>query len=54
LFTPAREIAFAGHPILGTAWVIRNHLAATATNLVKVNLQVGEIPVHFEPSGQGA
>ena len=21
LFTPAREIAFAGHPILGTAWV---------------------------------
>jgi len=21
IFTPAREIAFAGHPILGTAWV---------------------------------
>ena len=27
LFTPAREIAFAGHPILGTAWVVRHHLA---------------------------
>lgn len=53
LFTPAREIAFAGHPILGTAWVIAKHLAATATNLVKVNLQVGEIPVYFEPSGHG-
>jgi trans-2,3-dihydro-3-hydroxyanthranilate isomerase len=53
LFTPAREIAFAGHPILGTAWVIAKHLAATATNLIKVNLQVGAIPVHFEPSGQG-
>ena len=53
LFTPAREIAFAGHPILGTAWVIGKHLATTATNLVKVNLQVGEIPVYFEPSGHG-
>ncbi|MCA1790204.1 MAG: PhzF family phenazine biosynthesis isomerase, partial [Thioalkalivibrio sp.] len=26
IFTPAREIDFAGHPILGTAWVIRRHL----------------------------
>jgi len=23
IFTPSREIAFAGHPILGTAWVLR-------------------------------
>ena len=27
IFTPAREIAFAGHPILGTAWVVRYHVA---------------------------
>ena len=26
MFTPAREVAFAGHPILGTAWVITRHL----------------------------
>ena len=24
IFTPARELAFAGHPILGTAWVLRD------------------------------
>jgi predicted PhzF superfamily epimerase YddE/YHI9 len=23
MFTPSREISFAGHPILGTAWIIR-------------------------------
>lgn len=53
LFTPAREIAFAGHPILGTAWVIGKYLAGAARQSVKLNLQVGEIPVYFERSGQG-
>ncbi len=31
IFTPAREIAFAGHPILGTAWVVRHHVAPAAS-----------------------
>lgn len=31
IFTPAREIAFAGHPILGTAWVVRHHVAPDAS-----------------------
>lgn len=53
LFTPAREIAFAGHPILGTAWVVKRQLADPANDLVRLNLQVGEIPVYFEQSGQG-
>ena len=30
IFTPAREIAFAGHPILGTAWVVHHHVAPEA------------------------
>lgn len=46
LFTPAREIAFAGHPILGTAWVIRHYLEASAP--VRLNLSVGQVPVTFE------
>ena len=25
IFTPVREIAFTGHPILGTGWVVRSH-----------------------------
>ena len=48
LFTPAREIAFAGHPILGTAWVIRRHLAPAAPERVQLNLAVGPVPVSFE------
>ena len=48
IFTPAREIAFAGHPILGTAWVVRHHLAPVAAGAVPLNLAVGQVPVTFE------
>lgn len=54
LFTPAREIAFAGHPLIGTAWVVRNAFARMAPSLVKLNLQVGQIPVSFETGEDGA
>lgn len=53
LFTPARELAFAGHPILGTAWVIRRHLALATSDEVKLNLAVGQIPVSFERGKDG-
>jgi len=45
IFTPAEEIPFAGHPTLGTAWVIREHLADGPTDSVTLDLEVGEIPV---------
>ena len=54
LFTPAREIAFAGHPILGTAWVVRQHMASGAAGQVRLNLAVGQVPVTFETDGAGA
>lgn len=53
LFTPARELAFAGHPILGTAWVARERLFAARPDAVTLKLQVGSVPVTFEPSGDG-
>lgn len=53
IFTPAREIAFAGHPILGTAWVIRHYLAPRSSEPVRVNLPVGQVPVTFESSADG-
>lgn len=52
IFTPAREIAFAGHPILGTAWVIRRHLAPSMSNSILINLSIGQIPVTFEASAE--
>ena len=50
IFTPAREIAFAGHPILGTAWVVRHHIAPAVPGPVRLNLAVGPVPVNFESS----
>jgi trans-2,3-dihydro-3-hydroxyanthranilate isomerase len=54
IFTPAREIAFAGHPILGTAWVVRHHVAPDSPELVQLNLAVGQVPVMFESSADRA
>jgi trans-2,3-dihydro-3-hydroxyanthranilate isomerase len=53
IFTPAREIAFAGHPILGTAWVIRHHLEPKDSGPVRLNLAVGQVPVTFQFSPRG-
>ncbi len=53
IFTPAREIAFAGHPILGTAWVLRHCVAPEASGPLRLNLAVGPVPVTFEPSDDG-
>jgi trans-2,3-dihydro-3-hydroxyanthranilate isomerase len=48
MFTPAREVLFAGHPILGTAWIVRHRLGAASPDLVPLSLAVGEVPVAFE------
>jgi trans-2,3-dihydro-3-hydroxyanthranilate isomerase len=50
VFTPVREIAFTGHPILGTAWVVRHHLAHKPDTQVSLNLQIGQVVVTFEQS----
>jgi trans-2,3-dihydro-3-hydroxyanthranilate isomerase len=49
IFTPAAEVPFAGHPTLGTAYIIRREILRQATNRVNLNLKVGQIPVAFEP-----
>jgi trans-2,3-dihydro-3-hydroxyanthranilate isomerase len=51
IFTPAEELPFAGHPTLGTAWVIREHLAPGRPGAVCLALGVGRVPVAFEPEG---
>ncbi|MBI4787750.1 MAG: PhzF family phenazine biosynthesis protein [Chloroflexi bacterium] len=47
IFTPATELSFAGHPTLGTAFVIRNEIIRTADPVVLLNEKVGQIPVTF-------
>jgi trans-2,3-dihydro-3-hydroxyanthranilate isomerase len=51
MFTPTHEVAFAGHPILGSAWVVREHLAATRPDSVRIDVPVGPIAVRFDPDG---
>jgi trans-2,3-dihydro-3-hydroxyanthranilate isomerase len=53
IFTPAREMPFAGHPTLGTAYVIRQNIAEGTINKVVLNLKVGQIPVTFEKDREG-
>ena len=47
IFTPAHEIHFAGHPTLGTAYVIREKLVGEPVDTVTLDLNAGSIPVSF-------
>jgi trans-2,3-dihydro-3-hydroxyanthranilate isomerase len=48
IFTPTSELPFAGHPTLGTAYVIKHFIAGDKENKVMLNLKVGQIPVSFK------
>jgi len=45
IFTPQHELPFAGHPTLGTAWVIRSELLGGGADRIDLDLPVGTIPV---------
>ena len=51
IFTPSAEVPFAGHPTLGTAYIIRHFLIKKRVDTVLLNLKVGQIPVSFEKTG---
>ncbi len=48
IFTPARELPFAGHPTLGTAYVLRyKQLIESNMKEAKLELGIGAIPIEF-------
>jgi trans-2,3-dihydro-3-hydroxyanthranilate isomerase len=50
IFTVQEELPFAGHPTLGTAFVLRG---ASGAKQIVLDLNVGKVPVAFEdPAGQ--
>ncbi len=51
IFTPAAELPFAGHPTLGTAWVLASPLQLP---LVQLETGSGIIPVEIERDESGA
>lgn len=47
IFTPENEVPFAGHPTLGTAFIIQKEIIKSPVEVLNLNLQVGKIPVSF-------
>ena len=54
IFTPEKELPFAGHPTLGTAYVIQREIVKKPVDKIILNLKVGQIPVTFGYSGEHA
>jgi trans-2,3-dihydro-3-hydroxyanthranilate isomerase len=50
IFTPGAEIPFAGHPTLGTAWLLRERGSLSASEVVQ-HCGAGEIGVRFDDDG---
>jgi trans-2,3-dihydro-3-hydroxyanthranilate isomerase len=47
IFTPYREVPFAGHPTIGTAWVLFKSLPPEMTQLT-LDLAAGKVPVWID------
>ena len=52
IFTPAQEVPFAGHPTLGTAYIIQQEIIKEPLEKIILNLKVGQIPVTFNYTGK--
>lgn len=48
IFTPEVELPFAGHPTLGTSFILRNEIIRQPVASLLLNLKVGQIPVSFQ------
>ncbi len=51
IFMPEVEVDFAGHPVLGTAYVIQRELIGHPVERLTLNLAAGQIPVTFSDDG---
>jgi trans-2,3-dihydro-3-hydroxyanthranilate isomerase len=48
IFTPKKELPFAGHPVLGTAYVIRREIMPRSADLINLNLKAGQVQVTID------
>ncbi|MGC9525584.1 MAG: PhzF family phenazine biosynthesis protein [Limnospira sp.] len=51
IFTPSKELPFAGHPTLGTAYIIQQEIIKKPVDRIILNLGVGQIPVTWSDAG---
>lgn len=47
IFTPGSEVDFAGHPCLGTGYIIRKYIESGEPDRVQLNLKAGRIEISF-------
>lgn len=45
IFTPREELPFAGHPTLGSVFIIQQEIIKSTVDAVALNLKAGQIPV---------
>ncbi|MBD2580047.1 PhzF family phenazine biosynthesis protein [Oscillatoria sp. FACHB-1406] len=50
IFTPKKELPFAGHPTLGTAYILMTEILTHPSDTLLLNLKVGQIPVRRSDS----
>ena len=48
IFTPDVEVPFAGHPSLGTAYIVRNEIQDKPSDKIILNEKIGQIPVTYD------
>ncbi|TDO69793.1 trans-2,3-dihydro-3-hydroxyanthranilate isomerase [Flavobacterium chryseum] len=46
IFTPSQEMQFAGHPIIGTSWVLMNKVFDNSPENITLNVPIGPISIH--------
>jgi trans-2,3-dihydro-3-hydroxyanthranilate isomerase len=51
IFTPQDEVPFAGHPTLGTSYIIQQEIIKSPVEKLNLNLKVGQIPVTLKYIG---
>jgi len=51
IFTPEVELPFAGHPTVGTAFVMQQEFMKGKAKTMTINLKIGEIPILFKFRG---
>lgn len=52
IFTPEQELPFAGHPTLGTSYVLQQEIIQQSVERIILNLKIGQIPVTLDYSGE--
>src|SRR5580658_9440888 len=51
IFTPTREMLFAGHPTIGTSWVLLDEGTVRGEHFV-LDEKIGPVPIRVEPGAE--